>query len=643
MINGYYNRHDPAENFDMHLFRAGKVLQSAELNEIQSRAHERLRGVADALFNDGDIVRDAGIYIDVAAGVARLESGAVYLSGAVRGVAPAELNIPTTGDVVVGIYLKQEVVTELQDPNLRDPAVGVRNYREAGAARLRVTPVWGYAGDGQSGEFYPVHFVEDGVLRHKEPPPQLDSVTQALARYDRDSAGGSYVVSGMSVAAAPDLPGGEQVYTVAEGRARVAGYGVELATSRRLVHTAVPDLRLIDSEPHVSATAGSQRINLDRTPVGEISQVRITVEKTVNITHGGYSGANDPLPDTAVLSIVSVNQMDTAYVLGRDYKLTAGQVDWSLTGAEPAPGSTYSVTYRYIATVSPSDVDDNGFSVSGATPGTLVLVSYSQKLPRIDRLCLDQNGALVWLHGVAADWNPAPPTVPGNLLPLATVRQTWTSTRAVVNDGVRTVSMSDLDMINRRLDGIMGLVAQQRLESEIHLREAGTKKGVFVDPFLDDSQRDAGIEQTAAVVGGELTLPIKAVVQGLPGDVKTPATASFTLQTLLQQLARTGSMPVNPYMAFEPIPAAVTLSPAVDRWTNVETSWDSAITRRFVVGSGDMSSVSSRTDTVLLSQSQSDIETLRPIEVRFELSGFGPNETLLSVTFDGLPVTASTL
>lgn len=638
----YYNRYDPEKHYEAHLFVPGAV-QTAEFNELQSRWCDRLRGVADALFRDGDVVRDARIVVNADTGATTCESGAIYLRGAVRGVAPASLSVPTLGVIAVGIYLRESVVTYLEDPALRDPAVGTRNYQEPGAARLKVEPVWGWSGDGQAGEFYPVYTVEDGVVRAKEPPPQLDSVTQALARYDRDSAGGSYVVSGLSVAAAADLPTGEQVYTVAEGRARVAGYGVELTTSRRLVHATAPDLRFIDSEPHTSTTAGSQRITLDRAPVGEITQVRITAERTVALTHGGYTGAKDPLPDTSVLSIVSVSQLGTTYTPGSDYKLTAGQVDWSLTGAEPAPGSAYSVTYRYIATVAPSAVDDTGCTVTGAIPDTLVLVSYNQKLPRIDRLCLDQDGALVWLHGVAADWNPAPPAVPGNLLPLATVRQTWTTGRSVVNDGVRTVSMADLDLINRRLDSVMGLVAQQRLESEIHLREAGTKKGLFVDPFLDDSQRDAGLEQTAAVVGGELTLPITAAVQALPADIKTPTTAAFTLQPLLQQLARTGSMPVNPYMAFEPIPAAVTLSPAVDRWTNVETNWDSAITRRFVVGSGDMASVSSRTDTVLLMQSQSAIETLRPIDVQFELSGFGPNEALLSLTFDGLPVTASAL
>lgn len=638
MPANYYNRHDPAQHYEQHLFVPGAV-QTAEFNELQSHMHDRLRGVADALFRDGDVVRDARIVVNADTGATTCESGAIYLRGAVRGVAPASLSVPTLGVIAVGIYLRESVVTYLEDPALRDPAVGTRNYMEPGAARLKVEPVWGWSGDGQAGEFYPVYTVEDGVVRAKEPPPQLDSVTQALARYDRDSAGGSYVVSGLSVAAAADLPGGEQVYTVAEGRARVAGYGVELTTSRRLVHATAPDLRFIDSEPHTSTTAGSQRITLDRAPVGEITQVRITAERTVALTHGGYTGAKDPLPDTSVLSIVSVSQLGTTYIPGSDYKLTAGQVDWSLTGAEPAPGSAYSVTYRYIATVAPSAVDDTGCTVTGAIPDTLVLVSYTQKLPRIDRLCLDQDGAFVWLHGVAADWNPAPPAVPGNLLPLATVRQTWTAERTVVNDGVRTVSMADLAGINQRLDSVMGLIAQQRLESDIHLREAGAKRGLFTDPFRDDSQRDAGIEQGAAVVGGELTLPIAASVAPMGSDLAQPATPAFSLVTVLEQPLRTGEMKVNPYQAFDPLPAVVTLTPAVDRWTDISTSWASPLTERLTVGSGNASTTSSTTQNVLLSSSQRAAETLRPIAVQFNLSGFGPGEALASLTFDGLAVT----
>ncbi|WNL63624.1 hypothetical protein ST4_066 [Aeromonas phage ST4] len=655
---GYYNRHEEeqAKGYERHDFLAGRVLQSAELNEIQSYANSRIKALGDALYKDGDIVRDARAIVNQDTGVTQLESGAVYLRGTVRGVPSGTITIPVTGTVVIGIYLNEAIVTEAEDPDLLDPARETRAYQEPGAVRLQVIPQWGYQGDGSStGEFFPIYYVDDGQLRAKEAPPQLDSVSQAIARYDRDSAGTSYIVSGMQVTAMSDLEDGTQVYSVKDGRARINGFGVSLSTSRRLDYPATPDLRYIDSEPHASTTAGSQRIDLDRTPIGEITQVRITAEKTVALVHGTFAGAQDPLPDTSVIEIVSVAQGGTTYVKDVDYKLTAGKVDWSLPGNEPAPGSTYSATYRYIAAVEPTDVDDTGFTVSGAVSGTLILTNYYAKLPRIDRLCMDENGAFLWVKGVATDYDPVRPRVQSNLLAICQVTQTWDSNRRIVNDGVRVVPMNEIEGLNFRLDNLTDLVAQQKLVSDIGTREAAAKKGLFVDPFIDDMQRDQGIEQDAAVLGYALTLPIEGDAISVSTDVTGPTSCSFTLEPVLVQTSRTGDMKINPYMAFAVPPKPVTLTPAVDRWTETQTTWLSPITQKFLVDNaikdayhvrlygnnlaGWPSYTTTTTQTVLVSSKSSRIEHLRQIDVRFEAAGFGPGEQLASLKFDGIPVT----
>ena len=643
-LSGYYNRHDPEKNYEKHMFRAGYVLQSAEMNEIQEAALARNKMLGDALFKDGDVVRDARIVVDSVTGDTICEAGAVYLRGAVRGVPPATLQIPLDRSVAVGIWLVETTVTQNEDPDLRDPASETRNYQEPGAGRLKVEPKWGFDQDGTpDGEFFPIYYVDNGQLRAKEAPPALDSVTQALARYDRDSAGSNYIVDGLRVTKLDDLVNGTQVYNIEDGRARVNGYGVTLTTSRRLEYPAVPDLRYIDSEPHTSSTESAQRINLDRSPISEITQVRITEQKTASLVHGTFSGAQDPLPDTSVVDIVSVSQGATTYVKGVDYKLTAGRVDWSLAGAEPAPGSTYSVIYQFINTVTPTDVDDTGFTVTGAVVGTLVLTNYYVKLSRIDRLCLNEGGEFIWIAGVSTDYDPVRPNVPSNLAPLAQVLQTWDDRRIVINDGVRVVQMSEIEAMNARMDRITDLVAQQKLVSDLNTREAGAKKGLFVDPFLDDSQRDNGITQTAAVVDGVLTLPIDGAALRPSNDISAPATCSYTLVPVLQQEARTGSMKINPYMAFGIPPAQVTLNPPLDRWVEVDTVWASPITKAFTTGSGGWwgtnVSVNSSAQNVLLKTTQAQLEYLRQIDVRFRLDGFGPGETLTSTTFDGLPVT----
>ena len=239
------------------------------MNAAQSAAMHRLQGVADALFKDGDIIRDAGIIVNKETGEVRAQSGAVYLRGAVRGVPEATFTIPVVGTVAVGIRLTQRVVSELEDPALYNPAIGSRGEGEPGAWRLQVNAAWGFDGDNGDGEFYVVYTVDDGELRAKEAPPTLDTFTQSIARYDRDStAGGSYIVDGLTVLMAGDDADGHQVYTVSEGRARVNGYGVDMPTSRRLTYAAVPDLRRIDTEVHTadaaSTQSGGQRITVAR-------------------------------------------------------------------------------------------------------------------------------------------------------------------------------------------------------------------------------------------------------------------------------------------------------------------------------------------------------------------------------------------
>jgi hypothetical protein len=636
MPANYFNRFDAGQNYDEHLFVAGRGLQSAELNEIQSRAANIIKGVADALFSDGDIIRDASVSVNEFTGDVQCAPGAIYLRGSVRGVPPAEFTIPVVGVVAIGVRLVETVVTAVEDPGLLDPATGTRNYNMPGADRLQVEPQWGWDGDGVDGEFYPIYGVTDGLLNAKEPPPSIDLVTQALARYDRDSAGGTYVVQGLDVKALDDLENGTQVYSLAEGRARVYGYGMEFATSRRVLHAAVPDLLEINNEPFVSTTVGAQRVNFARTPGTFPSDVSITAEKTVTLTHGVFTGAQDPLPDTSVLAIIEVKQGGTTYTPTTDYLLTSGKVDWSPAGSEPAPGSTYTVKYQYITIVTPTAVDDNGFTVTGALAGTLILTTYGQKLPRIDRLCISTAGAPVWLVGVAAAFYPQPPSVPADLLPIASVYQTWTLPRRVTNDGVRVVPMPILAGIEGRMDYVLQLIAQQRLESSIHTREGGTKKGLFTDPFLDDSQRDAGTPQTAAIVRGILTLPIAATINQMGADITSPQTLSYNSVITLEQVLRTGGMNINPYMAFGLDPARVTLTPSVDRWTVTDNVWLSNSTARFVVGSGDQSSATTSTRSVLIGSSNSAIETLRQITVSYSVAGFGPGEALQALTFDGV-------
>ncbi|KLT21873.1 putative virulence protein VrlC.1 [Wolbachia endosymbiont of Armadillidium vulgare str. wVulC] len=172
-------------------------------------------------------------------GKVTLESGKIYLRGAVRKVEKEEFVVPLNTIVRIGVYYVESTITELEDENLRDPAVGTRNYQEVGAARLKVSTIWGHQAESvtvnsTNGEFYPIYNIENGILIEHSPPPQANIVTTALARYDKE-ANGSYVVNGLEVMfLQKEEEGKKQVFVINEGKAHVDGYEIELPHSIRI-------------------------------------------------------------------------------------------------------------------------------------------------------------------------------------------------------------------------------------------------------------------------------------------------------------------------------------------------------------------------------------------------------------------------
>ncbi len=161
-LQGYYNRFNSAKKYTKSLFRAGGHLQSAELNEVQDYATDAIKRIGDALFADGDVINGCTCVIDNQTGTTTIESGKIYLNGMIRDVHEGSFTIPTDISVRIGIYFKEKTITELEDPELRDPAVGTSGYQQIGAARLQYTTEWAFLSEGavadsSRGEFYTIY------------------------------------------------------------------------------------------------------------------------------------------------------------------------------------------------------------------------------------------------------------------------------------------------------------------------------------------------------------------------------------------------------------------------------------------------------------------------------------------------------
>jgi hypothetical protein len=642
---GYYNRFDAADNYDELLFRASKGLQSAELNEIQSTVVDRLKRIADAVFRDGAVIEGTPPVINITTGATTCPASKVYLRGAVRNVAQRSFTVPISGLVRIGVYLLDEEITELQDPDLRDPAAGTRNYTEPGAGRLRVTATWGREGDGLTGVFYPVYVVVDASLLSTQ--PTIDNTFyEALARYDRES-NGNYIVSGLGVTAA-GLVSGVNGFSIREGIGNIFGYKIDKPTASRISYAEDPDLETVTSEPDVftGTTGGTATVQMNRFPLESVLGVVITRQKTVTMTRGGFAGGQDTLPDVSVLSIISITQGATTYQSPRDYFLNGDKVDWSPSDAgsiEPAPGSSFSITYQYLGSVTPDSINlqTGVVTVTGAVNGSLVLTDYRWKLPRYDRLCINRDGSFSRVKGISSRFNALPPAVPASLLSLATIQWNWGATPTVTNDGIRAIPFDQLERMRSLIVDLYDLVALERLRNDISSREPSSKRGVFVDPFLDDDMRDQGIAQNAAIVNGILQLPIIPTVYQARDNNTQDWMLPYTESIILEQTRTTGSSPINPYQAFDPMPAAVTLNPATDHWTEIETSWSSAVTQEVVSFDWNLIGgfVTSTQRTELLSESQRAAQFLRSITIAFTVDGFDAGETLTQVLFDGIDVT----
>jgi hypothetical protein len=195
--------------------------------------------------------------------------------------------------------------------------------------------------------------------------------------------------------------------------------------------------------------------------------------------------------------------------------------------------------------------------------------------------------------------------------------------------------MTEIQAMKNAIADLYSFVAEERLKNDANSRDPAAKKGLFVDPFFDDDMRDNGIEQTAAIVDQCLQLPISVTVVDT-GKAAKPWMLPFMLETIVEQPQRTGSMKINPYKAFEPLPAIAKMILDTDRWTEIQTVWNSSTTNRFSTTS---SSVLQQTlgNSVVISSKTEEAATMRSISQRFTIDGFKPGENL-TVIFDGIAV-----
>lgn len=606
-------------------------IQGAELNDMQIAQRAVHNRFARIVAKDGDRIERASALVDVEQAKVLLTEGRIYVVGDVYPVEEAVLqNVPMQGRVEIGVRLQVKYITHEDDPSLLGLVPGSLAQGEPGAAREVASIIWALADDDQPGDFYTVYTLQDGTILDQTGPSMLEPVMQQLAIYDRHH--GHYVVSGCRVTSL-GANAGAQEFSIEQGEANISGFKRTRHSALRLAELEDWDETAVPGETHIYTGGASHTFTVHQPPIGMISSILLTKEKTVSVTRGATVNGQDGLPDNSVLEIISI----PGYTQGADYIRSGNTVDWAPAGKEPAPGTTYECTYRYRATVTADHHDQAKVTVSGGANGGEIIVAYTTKMPRVDLIGLMENGAPIYIKGVSALTNPLPPLVPADVLPLATVSYDWMAQPIVHNNAVRSAPYQEMWRYFDRILDHDRFIQLNRIRNDFDAREPVAKKGMFVDAFRDDSYRDAGVAQTAAIGNGVLQLAIKPTIHMV--DLPAPVMLDYVEEIITTQELKTGCVKINPYANFVPLPASLSLDPAVDFWTVQQTQWASPETININKGtrrSGPLEETS-QTDE-LIAQRNEQAEFLRPIPVRFRIAGFGAGELLVELTFDDLNV-----
>lgn len=627
--------------------REGRFAQAAEINELQDIERRRNRRVGDLIAKDGDRVEGCNINVsletfgeppepaDPETMLVTIAAGRIYIAGDVLPVAASSFaGLPVNGETIIGVRLIRTIVTEADDPALLGLAPGAESEGEPGAARLVSSISWALTDDEGDGDFYGVYLIKDGAVIDQTPPPALSGVTQQIARYDFD-ANANYVVDGCMVTALGKTVL-DQIFAISSGTANITGFKRIRESSIRHAETEAPDLEAIAAEPHTftGATGGTSVIPVLRPPIAAVQSAIVVKRVTEVVVRGATPNGADALGFSSIVAIESVVQGGTTYVATTDYVLVGNTVSWSPGGAEPANASTYSVTYRYNAAVTPDAVTDTAVTLTGGVNGTTALITYTSKLPRIDILCLDVTGRPVYVKGISARAGGLAPLPPSNLLKLAEVYNDWLGTPSVVNNGTRNFTYDEQRRLFTRLIDILEQFERSNMRADVTALDPVAKRGIFTDAFVDDFYRDQGEAQTAAVNRGVLQLAIDDVMIQILGT--TVETLPFTEEIIVRQDLATSSIEINPYDNFVRMPAGMTLAPAVDFWTDEATEWTSGITREFTAAPNEPPGQTTINEVTEIRRVNA--ATLRQIAVTVTLEGFGVGENLATLTFDGVDV-----
>ena len=179
------------------LFNHGRPLQSTELIEMQSVLQDFLKQGLDTLFANGTVLY--GLKFDLLSSTTlesqfTLSSGKFYIDGLVIDVESQSITVSNEGEFTLGLSITPAIITEEDDPTLRDPVKGGAVYGLPGASRL----IWNTTLVVNDPAAFTLAKVVNGGLTQKD-TNLYSKIDDSLAKYTYDRNGHFCLPGGLEV------------------------------------------------------------------------------------------------------------------------------------------------------------------------------------------------------------------------------------------------------------------------------------------------------------------------------------------------------------------------------------------------------------------------------------------------------------
>lgn len=608
----YYDDYDSSKQYTQLLAIPGRVAQAREITQIQSTVKDIIKSIGDSILKDGNIIEGCQVIVDSTKTKVTVTAGKVYIQGMVLPVEEVTVDITGEGTETIGVKLVEYLITESEDPTLKDPAQGYDNYNQPGCHRLQSTVV--VVVNDPSAAI--IATLVEGDLAIERYAPEYDTLTQTLARRTYDESG-SYLVEGLNIRTEESGKADKYNIVVEAGKAYVLGYELKIPTARRISANRAITFSPVVARRTYNKSASQDYVLYSEHPyIKDILKVVGVKEVTEQYTISSNTDST-PLKQKDVYRVKSISQGGTNYSIGLsasdgdcylDQSGTTYYIKWNGTSNYPSLNTAFNITYEYYKEYDPETdyelvVTSEGHALrwTGDTPEdeTVFTVDFNQYLARKDVVYMDKYGNISVLEGTPAEYNhDVAPEAPLNTLTLAIINNppngsvyvTENSDAILVNNiGLTRFTMSDIQNLLNRIKTMEYDQAVLSLNDEARNDNTANKKGIFTDPLIDLSHIDFYYNKQSSgnpidpsnpifdmaldLVSNIIYLPINTNTSEASYSTSSSTKLGGRLVTLkptgesvvLSQMNATKSFLINPYSVFPQLPE-VSVTPAVDSW-----------------------------------------------------------------------------